>query len=200
MFNKNTDWLEKERQFEVYHQVIPDIDLVNISAYWIKWENYYFKNAENIWLSKKDLEELNITSDVYVSRKIINSLVEINNELIKKWFELLIKEGYRSSKTYKKAYELRVKKWGKENTDKLLNMKDMPHSTGASIDVALYNINIWKTEMLHKKEDWIQAFNKNYYFWIDIRICELRGLLEKVMYKYWFENLEKEYFHFNLTF
>lgn len=198
--NKTTDFLEKERQFEVYHQDITQIRLVNIFSYWIKGENYYFKNAERIWFTKEDLENLNITKDIYISDEIIDLLVLINNELKQHWFELFIKEGYRSPEVYERAYELRLKKWGKENTDRLLNMKDKPHSSGTSIDVWLYNVMLNKEEFLHKKEDWIEAFQKDYYFTKDNHITKIRFLLEKIMYKYWFENLDKEYFHFNLTF
>lgn len=208
------------------NNILNNLWLENIKKHWIKWENYYFKNAKNIWINESEFDNLLISKEVFVSNEIIKNIIKINQELNIHWLELLIKEWFRSKQTYEIAYKLRVKKWWKENTNKLLNMKEMPHSTWKSIDCSLIDLTFWEEIKLHLKEDWVDWFHKNFYKdlflnhqknstnqklnnWldelnknnIDIKkiweIIKYREILEKVMIKNWFKNKEHEYFHFD---
>jgi D-alanyl-D-alanine dipeptidase len=76
-------------------------------------------------------------------------------------------------------------------------MKDMPHGTWLSIDVTLFDLKNNKILILHKKKDWVDWFLRTFYENKDNEISYYRNVLETIMYKYGFKNLNHEYFHFN---
>lgn len=141
-----------------------DPNLVNITEYKLKGSNFYWNKHAQYDITLDELLAIGVTDDtVLVHRDLIAPLQAVNRDLEKAGYSLYIKEGYRSAELYKLVYEKRVVKFGKEKTDQLLNMQDMPHSTGKSVDVTLVNI-VTNTEVyLRNGKDDPEAFFIDFY-------------------------------------
>ena len=115
---------------------------------------------------------------------------------------MFIKEGYRSKELYEIIYKRRVEKFGQEETDRLLNMADMPHAQGKSIDVALWNREEDKEVYMRVGEDGTDAlfvdFYKNREDEEGKRYQELQEWVIDVMQNHGFRlGTKREYFHFD---
>jgi D-alanyl-D-alanine dipeptidase len=178
-------------------------DLVYIDDYGLLGSNFYWHKYAAHGLTKEDILVAGLENDrVQVSSKIIDILVQINNELQKDGKSLYIKEGYRSKKLYEIVYDRRVEKYGKEATDSILNLKDMPHAHGDTVDVALWDVATDKEIYMRKGEDGIDALFINFYRGKNDpesdKYQELQDYLANLMMRYGFRiGTRREYFHFD---
>ena len=114
--------------------------LVYIDQYGLRGTNFYWHKYEGKGLSKQDVLDSGLTSDrVQVHEDMIEQLVAINELFQSQGYEMFIKEGYRSKALYEIMYQRRIEKFGQVETDRLINMADMPHSLGLSVDVAIWD-------------------------------------------------------------
>ena len=180
----------------------PD-DLVYVDDCGLLGSNFYWNKYAAHGLTKEDILAAGLENDrVQVSKKIIDILVQIDADLQKNGQRLYIKEGYRSKKLYQIVYDRRVEKYGKEATDSILNLKDMPHAYGDTVDVALWDTGTDKEIYLRKGEDGIDALFINFYRGKDDpeskKYQELQDYLANLMMKYGFRiGTRREYFHFD---
>lgn len=178
-------------------------DLVYIDEYGLLGSNFYWHKYATHGLSKEDILEAGVTSDrVQVSKRIIDILISIDKEFQKDGYRLYIKEGYRSEELYDIVYKRRVAKYGKEITDTILNIKDMPHASGLTVDVALWNKEENKEIFLRSGEDGVPAFFVHFYRdkndTESHKYQELQDYVAKMMMKHRFRFASKrEYFHFD---
>ena len=120
------------------HDINPE--LVYVDEYGIRGTNFYWQKYEAKGLTKEDILATGLTSDrVEVHKDIIEPLLAVDRAFGQRGFRLYIKEGYRSKALYELIYKRRVEKFGQADTDRLFNMRDMPHATGRSVDVALWD-------------------------------------------------------------
>lgn len=178
-------------------------DLVYITDYGIKGSNFYWHKYAAHGLTKEDILDAGLADDrVQVSEKIIPGLTQVQRELQGKGWELFIKEGYRSEALYHRIFERRVEKYGREKTEALFNMQDMPHAVGIAVDVALWNTGTDKEIYLRKWEDGNPALYINFYRdRIDTEgkhYHELQSYLIDLMLRHGFRiGKKREYFHFD---
>lgn len=116
-------------------------ELVYIDEYNLLGINYYWNRRESYNMSEQELNAVGFFDDrVQVHKDIVEPLQNADREFQKKGYRIYIKEGYRPKALYELAYQKRIEKYGKEETDKLLNMGSMPHAEGKSVDVTLCGI------------------------------------------------------------
>ena len=179
------------------------MDLVSIQKQGLLGSNFYWNRYADYNLTKEDLSKVGIVDNqVYVNPKIIPALIKIDKELQKRSWRLYIKEGYRSPDMYKLLYKRRIEKFGKEMTDKLLNIKDMKHASGFSVDVSLWdeveNKEIYLRKPNDGPESLIFGFYKNAKNPESERCQELQEYLIDLMLKNGFKlGSLQEYFHFD---
>ncbi len=112
-------------------------NFVYIDEYGLLGSNFYWNNRGKTGATNEDLAAVGLVDDrVQVHKDIIPILLKIDEVFQQKRFRLYIKEGYRPKTLYELVYEKRVERFGKEATDRLLNMKDMPHANGKTVDTA----------------------------------------------------------------
>lgn len=178
-------------------------ELVGISDHGLLGSSFYWNRYADYGLTREDLISTGMKDDqVYVNPDIVPALLQVDKELQTKGWRVYLKEGYRSEELYKLLYERRVKKYGKEMTDRLLNIKDMPHTSGRSVDVAIWDKAKNQEICLRHPEDGPESllldFYKNSTDPERIRYQELQSYLIELMTRHDFElGKKKEYFHFN---
>ena len=178
-------------------------ELVYIDEYGIRGINFYWHKYEAKGLSKEDITEAGLTSDrVEVHRDIIGPLVAVNKLFGEQGLELFVKEGYRSKALYNIIYRRRVEKFGQAETDKLLNMQDMPHADGRSVDVSLWDPIADREVFMRRGEDGLDALFVDFYkARADAegrRYQELQEWVIDVMQDHGFRlGTKREYFHFD---
>ncbi|MFZ1075115.1 MAG: hypothetical protein WAN50_01965 [Minisyncoccia bacterium] len=122
---------------------MPEEESIDIIEHGLLGSNFYWHKYEAKGLTKEDILSVGLTSDrVHVHRDILEPLLAVDAEFQKRGYKLFIKEGYRSKALYEIVYKRRVETFGKEDTDRLLNMEGMPHAKGTSVDVAVRDIQI----------------------------------------------------------
>jgi len=180
----------------------PD-NLVYIDGYGLLGSNFYWHRHEAHGLSKDDILEAGLDSErVQVSEKIIPFLQEIDKELQEQDKRLFVKEGYRSQDLYQIVYKRRVEKYGKEATDRLLNIDSMPHALGLSVDVALFDAKTNSEILMRNREDGIEAlfirFYKERQDKVSRKYQERQDYLAELMLLRGFRiGTRREYFHFD---
>ncbi len=178
-------------------------NLVYIDEYGLVGSNFYWHKYESKGLTKEDILEAGLTSDrVRVAKEIIEPLQRVEEALKPLRYRLYIKEGYRAKSLYEIVYKRRVEKFGKEETDSLINMEGMPHAEGLSVDVALWSLEDDKEVYLRNGDDGVDAlfihFYKDKTDDAAIRYQELQDLLINTMITQGFRlGTKKEYFHFD---
>jgi D-alanyl-D-alanine dipeptidase len=178
-------------------------EMVYIDEYGLRGSNFYWHKYADKGLSKEDILSVGLTDDrVQVNKKIVKPLLAVQSELQMKGYGLFIKEGYRSKSLYEIVYQRRCEKFGKEETDRLLNMATMPHAQGTSVDVALWDLENDKEIYLRRTEDGIDAcffgFYENKADEQSRRLYDLQKMLAEVMKKHGFVfGSKREYFHFD---
>jgi len=180
-----------------------DSDFVYIDDYKLLGTNFYWLKYESKGLSKEDILQAGLTSDrVQIHKSIVDLLVEVDKEFQTRGYKLFVKEGYRSKELYNIVYKRRVEKYGKEETDKLLNMSDMPHSQGLSLDVALWDEISNKEVYMRKGDDGAPALFVDFYKNKDDdesqKYQELQEWVIGIMQEKGFRlGTKNEYFHFD---
>lgn len=181
-----------------------DKEFVCINDYGLLGSNFYWVNRHKVeGLADEMLSYAGLTDDkVFVHRDIIDVLIEIDKEFQRSGFRAYIKEGYRSKELYKLIYEKRVDMFGKDRTEKLLNMIDMPHATGKTVDVTFFDVLKNEEVLLRDKKDGDDAFFVNFYRGRagveSAQFQRLQDLLIDTMLKYGFRlGKRNEYFHFD---
>ena len=141
-----------------------DEQLVYINDFNLLGSNFYWHKYEVKGLSKDDITAAGLINErVQVHSDIIRQLIAIDAEQQDMGYRLYIKEGYRSRALYEIIYKRRVEKFGQEETDRILNMRDMPHSSGLSVDVALWNMDTNTEVYLRNGEDGTDALFVDFY-------------------------------------
>ena len=180
-------------------------DLVYIDEYGLRGTNFYWHKYEAKGLRKQDILEAGLTSDrVQVHKDIIEPLVACNKQAAERGYTLFVKEGYRSRALYEIIYQRRVEKFGKEETDSLFNMQDMPHASGHSVDIAVWDPETDTEVYLRDGADGTDALFVDFYK--DKcgenedakRYQELQEWLISIMQEHGFRlGTKREYFHFD---
>ena len=179
------------------------MNLVSIQKMGLLGSNFYWNRYADYNLTKGDLFKVGIfDNQVYVSSAIIPALQKVDKKLQEKGWRLYIKEGYRSSDMYKLLYKKRVEKFGKEMTDRLLNVKDMKHASGLSVDVSIWDEIENREIYLRKSDDGPESllidFYKNQQDPESKRCQELQEYLRGLMLSNGFKlGTLQEYFHFD---
>ncbi len=139
-------------------------DLVYIDDDGLLGTNFYWHKHDAKGITKEEILSVGLTSDrVQVAREIIDALVAVDARLQReRGWRLYIKEGYRSKALYELIYEKRLAKFGEE-TKKLFNMETMPHATGRSVDVALWDPAIDREVYMRNAEDGTDALFVDFY-------------------------------------
>jgi D-alanyl-D-alanine dipeptidase len=190
-----------EKKFEVFEHKITN--LVYIDEYGLLGINYYYKQAKKEGMKKEELIELELFNErILVHKDIIEDLVKVDKAFQKKGFRLYLFEGYRSKKLYHLINQRMIKRLGKEETEKILNMEEMPHSSGKSVDISLWNKEKNYLIPLKNKEDGIESYFVNYYKNSkgekEKKYFKLQKFMIKTMLKNGFRlGKRREYFHFD---
>lgn len=177
--------------------------LVNISEHGLMGKSFYWYRYADYGFTLEELKNTGVVDDaVWVSAEILPALLEVDTELRKQGRRLYLKEGYRSPELYELIYKSRVAKFGQEMTDKLLNMQEMPHATGRSVDVAIWDIEADKEIYLRKNGDGPESLLIDFYKEANDeegkRCYELQNFLIDLMLKHGFGlGKRREYFHFD---
>ena len=181
-----------------------DNDLVYIDEYSLLGSNFYWYRYETYGLTKEDVLSVGLTGPrVQVSKEIIALLVEIDKVFQEKLgYRLYVKEGYRSKELYNLLYKIRCQNFGQAETDKLLNMKDMPHSLGKTVDVALWDTKTDSEVFMRDKSDGTDSFFIDFYKNRSDEKSQhyqkLQETVREIMESYGFTlGTKKEYFHFD---
>jgi D-alanyl-D-alanine dipeptidase len=178
-------------------------EFVYINQYGLLGSNFYWNKYEVKGITKEEILAVGLTDDrVQVHKDIIDILVKIDSLFREKGYRLYIKEGYRSKDLYDLVYRKRVAKFGKKETDSLLNMEAMPHASGRTVDIALWDPEENKEVYLRKGEDGTQALFVDFYKGKDAeeskRYQTLQELLIHTMQDHGFRlGKKREYFHFD---
>jgi D-alanyl-D-alanine dipeptidase len=178
-------------------------DLVYIDENGLIGSNFYWHKHEAHGLSKEDILSAGLENErVQVSSTLVPLLQDVDRELREQGKRLYVKEGYRSKELYRVVYDRRVEKYGKEATDRLLNIDSMPHALGLSVDVTLFDTETSTEIPMRNKEDGIEAlfigFYRNKPNESSKQYQELQDLLAGLMLQRGFRiGLRREYFHFD---
>jgi len=178
-------------------------NLVYIDDYGLRGTNFYWQNYEGKGLNKQDVLDAGLTNGrVQVHADIINKLVAIDQLFQARGYTMFIKEGYRSKALYEIMYQRRVDKFGQEETDRLINMADMPHSLGLSVDLVPWD-PVTNTEVYMRcGSDGTDALFVDFYKdsdnQEDKKYQELQEWLIGIMQDQGFRlGTKREYFHFD---
>ena len=178
--------------------------LVYLDNYGLLGSNYYWNNHERMGISKEEILEVGLENDrVCVHEDIIDELKSIDEIFQEELgYRLYIREGYRSEELYKLIYRNRSEKFGEEQTDKLLNTKDMPHATGKSVDVSLLDEKTDELVSLRDKNDGVEAMFVDFYKDKNSpeakRYQKLQKFVINTMQDHGFRlGTRQEYFHFD---
>ena len=139
-------------------------ELVNVADFGIKGINYYWTRRERFEISLEELKSAGVNNgNAYLSWNIIEPLKKANKELKKYQMELIVKDAYRSPELCKLIQKKRYKVRGKEETDQLINMERMPHSTGLAVDVGLIDLKTGEELKMRNADDDPEAFFVDFY-------------------------------------
>ena len=102
-----------------------------------------------------------------------------------------------------RVYKKRVLKYGEEETKKLLNMEDMPHASGKTVDICLWDKVTNKEVYMRNGSDGVNALFINFYKNNDDeqskKYQNYQDIVISAMLNNGFElGTKNEYFHFNL--
>lgn len=178
-------------------------NLVYIDIYNLLGSNFYWQNGDRYNITKKEMELVGITNGrVRVHKDIIEILIGINNIFHKKGYCLYVKEGYRPKELYKLIHEKRLQQFGKEQTDRFLNMDDMPHTSGKTVDIAIWDPRENKEVYLRDGKDGFEALFVNFYSKKQddksVYYQKLQDYVINTMLGSGFRlGTKREYFHFN---
>lgn len=179
--------------------------LVKLKDHGLDGQNYHVINRARFNISKHELKDIGIhDADCYVSEDLIKPLQEANTTLLKQGYKLYITDGYRSKELYKLAHSKRKKTEGKMETQKIMNMSKMPHSSGLTVDVTLRSVANGRLLLMRRSKDGVEAkfidFYKNKK---DLQSKELQNrqlILRRAMENAGFKlGKKQEFWHFELV-
>jgi D-alanyl-D-alanine dipeptidase len=147
-------------------------------------------------MSDDQLQSVGLCNErVQIHKDLIEPIKKADKALQELGYQIYISEGYRSKELYNLINEKISARIGEEETNKILNMTDMPHTTGKSIDVALYKDGA--IVKLHNKEDGINGYFTGFYKDKNLFFYETQKKLIEIMQSNGFElGTKGEYFHF----
>ncbi len=159
--------------------------------------NFYWHKGVEVGIPKEVLAKVGLQDErVSVHKDIVEALKNADKVLQEKGYRIFITEGHRSKELYTLINEKIAEKIGEQEKNRILNMKDMPHSTGKSVDVALWQDN--KKILLHDKKDGINGYFVDFYKQTNKNYQELQEMLIGIMQDNGFRlGTKREYFHFN---
>lgn len=136
---------------------VDDVGLLGSNFYWHKLQTYN--------LTKEQLLAVGLTNGrAKIHRELIEPLRAVDQIFqTELGYRLYVKEGYRSPELYRLVYHKRVEMFGQEATDKLMNIKDMPHADGRAVDVALWDTATDSEIFLRDKKDDPEALISDFY-------------------------------------
>lgn len=178
------------------------MNLVYVDEFGLLGSNYYWHHRRRLNIDETALIEQGLTNDrVQVDQAIISALQSADEKLSKQGYRLYIKDGYRSEGVYRLAFQSRSQQFGAEQTHRVMNMQDMPHAKGQTVDVALWdpvtNTEIEMRNKAHGTEAMFINFYKNKPDSISRRYQELQELVINTMLEVGFNlGKKREYFHF----
>ncbi len=179
------------------------MNLVKLSEYGIKAENYYWTRRDRYDLSEQELHAVGVfDGDGYVDESIVQPLQQANEIFGALGYELIVKDAYRSADLYKIVQAKRYKLHGKELTDKLLNVVTMPHSSGRTVDVSLMDLKTGKEVRMRNSEDdpnggYLIDYYKDRADSVSQEFQRLQELLRRVMLSVGFQlGIKNEFWHF----
>lgn len=139
-------------------------NLVYLDEYDLLGINYYWDRRAAYNLTDEELAAIGVTDNrVQVAREIIEPLQAVDAVFQTKGYRLFVKEGYRSPALYELAYQKRVERFGQADIDKLLNMNAMPHATGKTVDVTLWDPKVEAEVYLRNGDDGTEALFVDFY-------------------------------------
>lgn len=168
-FSRITNYAQKLQNVKLKSSIKINItmqpNLVSTTDFDIKGVNYYWTRKERYNISEEELRTAGVTNgNAYIDKSLIAALQTANTKFKKLGYEIIVKDGYRSPKLYQLIQKKRYETRGKEETDKLLNLETMPHSTGMVIDISLINTKTNEELMMRdSKDDSDGAFFIDYY-------------------------------------
>lgn len=178
-------------------------DLVYLDEHGLAGSNFYWHKYAAHGLSKEDIQAAGLTDDrVRVGAALIEPLRAVDRTLRERGWSLFVKEGYRSNALYEIVYARRVEKYGKEATDRLLNIDARPHALGLSVDVAIQDARTGEEVLMRDGGDGIDALFLDFYRGKEgveaARYQELQEYLCALMLERGFRiGIRREYFHFD---
>ncbi|MCA9354547.1 MAG: hypothetical protein KC877_03455 [Candidatus Kaiserbacteria bacterium] len=177
--------------------------LVSLREHGIRGINYYWDRREQFGLTEAELAEVGITgNEVLVHMHLIDALKAVDAVFRQKGYELYVKEGYRPVELYELVYQKRVESGKADEANRLFNMTDMPHATGLSVDVTLWDIRRQREVYLRDGNDGVDALFVDFYKRKPGEVAEWYQVMQEwvieVMQKHGFRlGTKREYFHFD---
>lgn len=178
-------------------------ELVFIDKFGLLGSNYYWRKRDQYNISVEELKAAGLENDrVRLSPDIIKPLQDIDRELQGHGHRIYISEGYRPNAVYELIYSKRSSQFGTKWTNRLINIKDRPHTTGKTVDVTLWSIKDNRDLVLRDRKDGPEALLIDFYKDKRDRHAKeyqrLQRLLMNVMLSHGFRTGPlREYFHFN---
>lgn len=179
-------------------------DLVYVDEHNLLGSNFYWHHRDKIkGATVAELAAVGLKDErVQVHKDLIEPLKNIDKEFQKRGYRLYIKEGFRPRELYELVYKKRVELFGKEATDRLLNMKDMPHATGKAVDVSIWdeskNVEVPMRDKSDGDDGLFVDFYRNRTDEQSRKYQELQDYVFDIMKRNGFGlGTKNEYFHFN---
>jgi D-alanyl-D-alanine dipeptidase len=137
---------------------------VRVSDHGLKGINFYWTRRDRFQMSEEELNSAGVFDEhAYVRKELITPLKSAATYFLSQGYELIIKDAHRSAKLYALIQNKRYALRGKSETDKLLNMVDMPHSNGLTIDVNLIDVSTGEEVHMRNPADDPDAFFIDFY-------------------------------------
>ena len=179
------------------------MDLVRPDDFSLPSRHYYYHERERFDLSLAELAEVGVVDgSCRVDRALIPSLQLAQAEFARRGYALVIKDGYRSPELYRLVHRKRLVRYGREHTERLLNIERMIHASGRVVDIDITALDGSKLAF-RAAEDGILAHLYGYYQnKADSQSLEFQhnqDLLKNVMFPLGFVfGTLVEYWHFEL--
>lgn len=138
--------------------------LISTDSIGIVGRNYYWYNHDRFAITKAELKAAGVVDGkVYIDNDLAQPLLAAKAVLESQGYTLAIVDGYRSPELYAIAHATNVKLLGQSNADGLINIVDMPHSSGRVIDVQLRDFKTNKELYLRDGKDGLGCHFVNFY-------------------------------------
>ncbi len=139
-------------------------NLVDVTEYGLKGQNFYFTRRKDYNLSLVELKQVGVINDhPWLDKDLIESLKKANQIFARNNYELFIKDAYRSPELYQLVRDKRYALHGRKSTNATFNAKRMIHASGRALDIALIDQKSGQEIPMRQREDGIDAFFVDYY-------------------------------------